>query len=87
MKQLAASRTELGDDGAIQVNVLIWDGVPPEDADSESVLARLDATETHRADGSIVATIDGRPHIIDRDGQLVSPADHVEAWLGLRAVA
>lgn len=55
--------------------------------DSESVLARLDATETHRADGSIVATIDGRPHIIDRDGQLVSPADHVEAWLGLRVVA
>lgn len=55
--------------------------------DSESVLARLDATETHRADGSIVATIDGRPHIIGRDGQLVSPADHVEAWLGLRVVA
>lgn len=55
--------------------------------DSESVLARLDATETHRADGSIVATIDGRPHIIDREGKLVSPADHVEAWLGLRAVA
>jgi hypothetical protein len=55
--------------------------------DSESVVARLDATETHRADGSIVATIDGRPHIIDRDGQLVSPADHVEAWLGLRVVA
>ena len=42
--------------------------------DSESVLARLDATETHRADGSI-------------EGRLVSPADHVEAWLGLRAVA
>lgn len=55
--------------------------------DSESVLARLDATETHRADGSIIATIDGRPHIIDREGQLVSPAEHVEAWLGLRVVA
>ena len=55
--------------------------------DSESVLARLDATETHRADGSLIATIDGRPHIIDREGQLVSPAEHVEAWLGLRAVA
>lgn len=55
--------------------------------DSESVLARLDATETHRADGTIIATVDGRPHIIDRAGELVDPAAHVEQWLGLTAVA
>lgn len=55
--------------------------------DSESVLARIDPTETHRADGTIIATVDGHPHIIDRDGQLVTAAQHVEQWLGLTAVA
>jgi peroxiredoxin len=55
--------------------------------DSESVLARLDATETHRMDGTIIATVDGHPYIIDRDGQLVSAADHVEKWLGLTVAA
>lgn len=53
--------------------------------DAESDLARLDATETHRFDGSIVATVDGVPHIIDRDGELVDPSVYVERWLGLVA--
>lgn len=50
-------------------------------------LARLDATTTHRADGTIVCVSDGDWHVIDRDGRELSPADYVRDTFGLEAVA
>ena len=56
-------------------------------SDSESVLARLDPTPSHRADGSIFATVDGKPHVIDRDGAVISAESYTRDALGLTAVA
>lgn len=53
--------------------------------EAEGDFARLDATTSHRADGTIVAVIDGHWHVIDRDGQLRSPADYVRDTFGLVA--
>lgn len=53
--------------------------------DAETDSARLDATATHRADGSIVCVVDGTWHVIDRDGKLRSPADYVRETFGLVA--
>lgn len=71
----------------MHVNILQLSRVACLIDEAEGVLARLDATTTHRVDGSIVCVVDGHWHVIDRDGQLVTPADYVRDTFGLQAVA
>ena len=44
-------------------------------ADAEQNLIRVEPTLVHLRDGSILATIDGEHHVIDRAGQLAPAAD------------
>ena len=54
--------------------------------EAESDFVRVDPTETHRKDGTVVAQVDGRVlHVIDRDGVLVPLGDYVRDAYGLVA--
>lgn len=55
--------------------------------EAESDFVRVDPTETHRLDGTVVAQVDGRVlHIIDREGCIVPVGDYVRDAYGLTAV-